>query len=288
MVPLVARNTPLGVIVFASAKPQHRYAAKDVALGQRLAGAAALATHNAILYHDAQEAVSSRDEVLAIVSHDLRSPLNTIGMSSQLLLELTMDDTQRKRHLEIIDRAKTRMDRLIQDLVDVTRVEAGKGLTIAQKPEHVSTLVRDACDGFSLQAREKGVQLGCVVPDETPDVRVDFGRINQVLSNLIGNALKFTPEGGRIDLRVREEKGMVLVSVQDTGPGIPVEDLERVFRRFWQAPRAARQGAGLGLAISRGIVEQHGGRMWATSQEGKGTTFHFTLPIGVPSASRAA
>jgi signal transduction histidine kinase len=109
-----------------------------------------------------------------------------------------------------------------------------------------------------------------------------------VLSNLIGNALKFTPEGGRIEVRASKDRDMVVIAVKDSGPGIPAEDLERIFRPFWQAPRAARQGAGLGLAISRGIIEQHGGRLWAVSHEGSGSTFSFSLPEATSQKSRAA
>jgi PAS domain S-box-containing protein len=287
-IPLVAREKTLGVILFATVDSQHEYGANDVSVGQRLALAAALATQNATLFQAAQNALATRDEVLAIVSHDLRNPLHTIGMSVQLLLDLAPDEAERQRHLEVIGRAKDRMNRLIQDLLDVARIEAGKSLAIERRREHPSTLIAEAVEHFTLQAGEHHVQMEWNVAEDVPHVAVDVGRIIQVLSNLIGNALKFTPEGGRIEVRASKDRDMVVIAVKDSGPGIPAEDLERIFRPFWQAPRAARQGAGLGLAISRGIIEQHGGRLWAVSHEGSGSTFSFSLPEATSQKSRAA
>jgi len=287
-IPLVARDKTLGVILFAAVDSQHEYGANDVSVGQRLALAAALATQNATLFQAAQNALATRDEVLAIVSHDLRNPLHTIGMSVQLLLDLAPDEAERQRHLEVIGRAKDRMNRLIQDLLDVARIEAGKSLAIERRRERPSTLIEEAVEHFTLQAGEHHVQMEWSVAEDIPHVSVDVGRIIQVLSNLIGNALKFTPEGGRIEVRASKDRDMVVIAVKDSGPGIPAEDLERIFRPFWQAPRAARQGAGLGLAISRGIIEQHGGRLWAASHEGSGSTFSFSLPEATSQKSRAA
>jgi PAS domain S-box-containing protein len=278
-IPLIARDRTLGAIVFASSDPARRYGAEDLWFGQRLASRAALAMQNALLYRGANEALTTRDEVLAIVSHDLRNPLHTIGMSVQLLQEFPLAEEERSRQLDVIGRAKVRMDRLIQDLLDVTRVESGRALSIELRRECPATFIREACQVFAGPAREKRVQFECTVPADIPDVLVDCGRILQVLSNLIDNALKFTPEGGRIEVRATPDTDAVQVSVQDTGPGIPPEDLDRIFHAFWQAPRSARRGAGLGLSISRGIIEQHGGRMWAESREGAGSTLSFTLPL---------
>jgi signal transduction histidine kinase len=136
------------------------------------------------------------------------------------------------------------------------------------------------CQLFVESAREKNVQLEWSVPENTPDVMIDRGRIIQVLSNLIGNALKFTPAGGRIEVGVdTNAERHVQVFVRDSGPGIAAESLEPIFDAFWQAPRAARLGSGLGLTISRGIVQMHGGRIWAESREGAGATLRFTLPV---------
>jgi PAS domain S-box-containing protein len=287
-IPLVARDRKLGAIVFALSGSERRYTDKDATVGGRLGSRAALAMHNALLYTTAQEALAARDEVLAIVAHDLRNPLHTIGMTAQLLTEVQLDESKRARQLETIGRATERMNRLIQDLLDVTRVEAGKSIAIERRVVRPSAFIRDACESFVLEAREKQIRLEWDVSDEVPEVSADVGRIVQVLSNLIGNALKFTPEGGRIDVRAIKDKEGLLVSVRDSGRGIPAEDIDRIFRPFWQAPRAGRTGAGLGLAISRGIVEQHGGRVWVESREGVGSTFCFTLPAAPAREARAA
>jgi PAS domain S-box-containing protein len=278
-IPLMARDRTIGAIVFASVDPDRRYAAEDVRVAQMLADRAALATQNALLYRTEHDAVTTRDEVLAIVSHDLRNPLHTIGMSAQLLLDVPGNEAQRMKHLQIVVRAKDRMDRLIQDLVDVVRIKNGKTLAINIRKERPSPLLMEACEQFVEPAREKNVKLAWEVPDDMPDVMVDHGRIVQVLSNLIGNALKFTPEGGGIVVRAeRDGERNIRISVRDSGPGIAAENLPRIFDAFWQAPRAARLGSGLGLTISRGIVKLHGGRIWAESREGVGSTFFFTLP----------
>lgn len=287
-VPLVARDEALGAIVFVSTNPDRPYTPDDVGLGQTIASRVALAVQNALLYRDAQRALATRDEVLRIVSHDLRNPLNTIGMGVQLLADPDVADDERRKHLELIGRSRERMERLIQDLRDVNRLEAGKALAFELGRERPAALVQEACESFVEPARDKRVLLKWRVPDGVPDVQVDHGRIIQVLSNLIGNALKFTPEGGRVSVRADADEGNVLVSVEDTGPGIPTDDLDKVFRTFWQASQVAHLGAGLGLPISRGIVEQHGGRIWVESQEGVGSKFCFTLPpADRPSASRA-
>jgi PAS domain S-box-containing protein len=279
-VPLVARDTAIGAIVFVSADPDWRYGPRELKTAQLLAGRAALATQNALLFRKERDALTTRDEVLAIVSHDLRNPLHTIGMSAQVLLDVDSDESQRKRHLQIIVRAKDRMDRLIQDLLDVARIKGGKALAIDINREALKPIIQEACQPFVESAREKNVHIECTVQEDTPDVLIDRGRIAQVLSNLIGNALKFTPVGGRIDVRARPtDEHMVLVAVHDSGPGIAADNLERIFDAFWQAPRSARLGSGLGLTISRGIVQRHGGRIWAESHEGAGSTFQFTLPI---------
>lgn len=288
-IPLVARDKALGALVFVSTNPDDPYGTADLVIGQALASRTALAMESAMLLEKERDALNTRDEVLAIVSHDLRDPLNTIGMSAQMLMEVPVEDTDRQKHLRVISRAKDRMNRLIQDLVDVARMKAGKSLSVEIRPEQFGSVIHEACEAFAESTREKGVELECQLPDDVPDVMIDRRRILQVFSNLLGNALKFTPEGGRIQLRaegIAENK--VQVSVRDSGPGIPPENLKQIFEAFWQAPRTARLGAGLGLAISRGIVQLHDGRIWAESREGEGSTFFFTIPTAHPKEHQAA
>ncbi len=224
-----------------------------------------------------EAAVRSREEVLAIVSHDLRNPLNTILMGAKVLLELGLEE-QHVRHLQVVKRSADRMNRLIQDLLDVVRLEAGQSLPLEARPVEVAALLAEACEAFQGQAATKIVHLLCGRAEQGLVVSADRDRVLQVLSNLIGNALKFTPEGGRVTVSSRREGAAVLFSVEDTGPGIPPDNLAHVFDLYWQAKQTARLGAGLGLTISKGIVEAHGGRIWVESQPGLGSTFWFSLP----------
>jgi signal transduction histidine kinase len=218
-------------------------------------------------------------EVLAIVSHDLRTPLNAISLGTLLLEDSSQPEESKSHVLEIIKRAASRMERMIKDLQEVSRLDSGRTLRVEPRPVDLASLLREGCEALHIQAGAKEQQVSCELPESPVAVWADPDRIGQVLGNLIGNAIKFTPLRGHIALRGRREGREVLVSVTDEGPGIPGCDLERVFEPYWQAGRTARLGAGLGLKIAKGLVEAHGGRIWAESVLGAGTTFSFTLPI---------
>jgi signal transduction histidine kinase len=225
---------------------------------------------------EAEATIDAREQVLKIVSHDLRNPLHTISMSAALLLDVVVPPEKLGEHLKRIKRAGDRMNRLIQDLLDVAKLETGR-VGIDAKPLDVAPLVREAHDMLAPLATEKNLRLDSTVADGLPKITVDGGRVLQVLSNLVGNAIKFTPAGGRIVIRADAAPGGVRFSVADTGPGISPAQLTKIFGRFWQADPADRRGIGLGLTIAKGIVEAHGGRIWVESPPGAGTTFHFTL-----------
>jgi signal transduction histidine kinase len=235
------------------------------------------------MYKDAEERIDAREEVLKIVSHDLRNPLHTISMCASLLLDVPMPSSDQGTHLQRIKRAGERMNRLIQDLLDAAKLEAGR-VAIAARPIQVAPLMREAQEMLAPLAAEKGLSLDCKIAEPLPEVTADGGRVLQVLSNLVGNAIKFTPKGGRIVMRAEDAPGGVRFSVADTGPGIPEEQLTKLFGRFWQGNPADRRGIGLGLTISKGIVDAHGGRIWVESRVGEGTTFHFTLATTMPVA----
>ena len=230
------------------------------------------------LYGEAQLVIDAREEILRIVAHDLRSPLNTISMATGLLLDMPASDADRAKRLKIIQRAGEAMNRLIQDLLSVTTIEAGR-LSIEPRKVEVAGLFYEAVEMLEPAAREKGITLTVERPIDIPPIRGDQGRILQVLSNLVSNALKFTPSGGVVTLSAELVDGRVQCSVRDTGPGIPPEQLPNVFGKFWQARRGDRRGVGLGLAIARGIVEAHGGTIGVKSDVGRGSVFSFTLPI---------
>jgi signal transduction histidine kinase len=269
----------LGVLALYWSETDRRYGPDDLALVEELARRASLAVDNARLFHEAMQATRARDEMLGVVAHDLRNPLNTIFMGASLMLELIANsDSPLSKQAQMVHRAAVRMNRLIQDLLDVRRIDSGR-MEIDAHPEAVSGLLNEAMDMMRPLATAASLELTSELDANLPDVVADSTRILQVLSNLVGNAVKFTPKSGRVRVRAVAAEGEVRFSVSDTGPGIPPEQLPHIFGRYWQGAHADRRGIGLGLAIAKGIVEAHGGRIWVESQVGAGSDFIFTLPI---------
>lgn len=229
------------------------------------------------LYGEAQQVIGAREEILRIVAHDLRNPLNTISMATSLLIETPVPEETRTTQLRVIKRAGERMNRLIQDLLSVTTIEAGR-LSIDPREVQVADLYREATEMLEPLAREKSITLKVDGVADLPAVRADPARVLQVFSNLVGNAVKFTPAGGSITISALRKDGAVQCAVADSGPGIPPDQLPKIFGKFWQAKRGDERGVGLGLAIARGIVEAHGGTLGVHSEVGRGTVFSFALP----------
>lgn len=227
----------------------------------------------------AERAVRERDEVIAMVAHDLKNPLHTIGITLTLLDALPLSEEERVEKRRIIRRTVERMERLIGGLLDMRRIEAGQALSVNPRPIPVHDLLREGCALFQPQADEKRISLSCEAADSCPPVAADPDRVLQVFWNLIGNAVKFTPDGGRIAVRCEPEGDHARFFVSDSGPGIRAEHLGRLFDPFWQEKRTARLGTGLGLPIAKAIVEAHGGAIEVASCPGEGTTFSFTLPV---------
>jgi signal transduction histidine kinase len=234
---------------------------------------------------EAEQAVASREEILAVVSHDLRNPLAVIVSGAAVLQRMSLDkDSERvHKYAQTILRSASRMERLIADLLDLAQIRAGK-LAVELKPQCVEPMVHEGMETLRATATRMNLTLDCAVTAGL-HVRCDRERVLQVLSNLIGNAVKFTPHGGAIRVDAREGRQEAVFSVSDTGPGIPPEELPRIFDRFWQAKKNDRGGIGLGLSIVQGLVEAHGGRLWAESKPGAGASFFFTLPLAEPEAA---
>ena len=236
---------------------------------------------------EAQAASSAREQVLRIVAHDLRNPLGTLLMSADMLAEPTISDAQRARFAALVKKSGANMNRLIQDLLNVARMEQGK-LTIEPQRIAPKVLIGNALETM----RPLAVEASLAFLDESaegehsalPFVNADSTRIGQVFSNLIGNAIKFTPAGGTIALRAEASDGRVWFSVTDTGPGMTPPQLAKVFDGFWQGQASDSRGIGLGLSIAKGIVEAHGGTIGVSSELGVGTRFWFGLPSTVGGA----
>lgn len=232
-------------------------------------------------------AVAARDEVLAVVSHDLRNMLNGIMGFASLVEDSARgrSDDETTLHAQRIQRTGARLGRLVGDLVDVAGIQAGK-LAVTPALGDAAEVLVEAVDAFQLQASARRVSLLAEVPASLPLVEIDAARLLQVLANLLDNALKFTPPEGKIVVRLERIGEELQFGVRDTGEGIPRGELDAVFLRFHQVATHDRRGVGLGLYISRCIVQGHGGRIWAESEVGAGSTFCFTLPMLVaPRAS---
>ncbi len=235
-----------------------------------------------------RRAIRARDEVVSIVSHDLKNPLGVVAGAAELLLELPLDEDERRRQAEIIMRSAGRMRHLTEDLLDVSRIEAG-ALVLRPTTGAPAAVVAELEDYFRTQAEDCGIRLRRKVDRAPAEARIDQDRIVQALSNLMTNALKFTPEGGEVTLgaSASDEGASVDFWVGDTGPGIPQDQQRHLFDRFWQANREDRTGSGLGLAIVRGIAEAHGGSVQVESKPGEGSCFTVRVPIAGPPPSGA-
>jgi signal transduction histidine kinase len=240
---------------------------------------AAMAIESARLYAQAQRAIAARQDVLSFVSHDLKNPLMGVMLSVETMLRAAPQHDRRRSgaQLERIMRGAQQMRRMIEDLLDVTTLESGR-LKVDIGTHDLGKLLDDAVELFTARAAGRQVRLELDVP-ETIQVACDRQRLVQVVSNLIDNALKFTPIGGRIAVSGRVAGDSVLCTVADSGSGIPPSVRPRVFERFVQADAGGREGRGLGLYIAKGLIEAQGGAIWVDSQEGRGTTFSFTLPL---------
>lgn len=285
-VPLLTHGRVMGAITFVSTTPSRIYGPADVRLAEELARRAALSIENAKLYLDAQRATQVRDEVLGIVAHDLRNPLNSMMLNAELVRLDAMELKPRTQNaIAAMERSARRMNRLIEDLLEVTRIEAGR-LSVVLERVSARDLLDETREAQQRLADTAAIKLRVEAAASLPDVLGDRDRLLQALDNLIGNALKFTEPGGTITVRAVPHDGAVLFSVTDTGSGIPPESLPHVFDRFWQANKGERRGAGLGLPIVKGVIEAHHGRISVESTPGAGSTFSFTIPMADEAAAR--
>jgi len=277
--PLLAHGRLVGAIVFVSSSPNRVYGPSDVRLAEELARRAALSIENARLFGEAQRAIKTREEVLAIVSHDLGNSLAAIELGAYTFRHAEQIDANHVReYANRVQHSVDEMKLLISDLLDFARIQSGT-FSVVVSAKRLSDVLMQVIDNLRSLAEAKGQSLEVHLASSLPDAALDARRIRQVVANLIRNAIKFTPREGTIKISARQQNGQIVVCVTDTGPGIPQEYLSNIFNRFWQVPGTTQKGSGLGLSIAMGIVEAHGGTIWAESQLGQGSSIFFTLPL---------
>jgi signal transduction histidine kinase len=281
MIPLVARGQTLGLVTFGSRQP-YRYEGADLSLAQELAGRAAMALDNGRLHREAQAASRAKDEFLAMVSHELRTPLSAVLGWAAILRANRQDEGRARQALDAIERSVRSQAQLLEQLLDVSRIVAGK-FELRLAPARLDEVIDVAVEAVGPAATEKGVRIEKRLSRDLPLLTIDADRLQQVMTNLLGNAIKFSPGEGSVDVELRRANGSAEIVVKDYGVGIKREFLPYVFERFRQAtgPSASwNRGLGLGLSIVREIVQKHGGTVVAESDgEGKGATFRVQLPL---------
>jgi signal transduction histidine kinase len=275
VLPLMSEGEALGALIVIEG--QKRFTAHALSGLQSMADVAAVSLRQAITLEELRRLMRAREETLRVLAHDLRNPLNTVAMAVSSVRKSPATDQTPVHLMDVIERSASRMKRLIQDLIDHAVIEHSGKLPLNPQDQPAHDLAEEVCELSRIQAKTKTVQVMCYVEGHAT-VCADRDRLLQVLMNLIDNAIKFTPEGGTVTVKSEALRDQARFSVSDTGPGISETDRERIFDRYWQAPSTAHLGAGLGLAIAKQIVEQHGGKIWVESAAGQGSTFVFTLP----------
>ena len=293
VVPLVLRDSPVGTLSVDSSQP-HAFSQSDVQLMIIAAAQVSIAIANARLFKELQqraielaqaydelkESDRLKDELVQNLSHELRTPLTFVKGYVDLMMvgEMGELNSGQAEALMIVAEKTNEITRLIDDIITLQRIDTGN---LQLSPYSIANLAQSAVSSHQMVAKNRGLTIKCLVPDGDVVTPMDKGRVNQVLDNLIGNAIKFSPEGGTILVRLERLPNEIKVSVADEGIGLPADQKERIFERFYQIDGSSRRrfgGTGLGLAIVRRIVEAHNGRIWVESELGKGSTFVFTLP----------
>jgi PAS domain S-box-containing protein len=300
ILPLVARGKTLGVMWLVDTSGPRKFSDVDIQRSNMLSDQVAVAIDNAMLFRQLSEANRQLEdsydrlknldtmkmEFFTLLSHELRTPLTTIKGYADLLQDGvlgTLNEEQRDK-LARISAGVDRLTRIVDNLSDLSSI-ASKKYIVDIIPVSLIDLINEVVKGMAFLAESKDIDITTDIPLNLPIVYVDRARIMQVVLNILNNAIKYTPSGGHVTIKARDEGDHVTVSVHDTGIGIPRRDLENIFSGFYHSGYKLSyeyKGAGLGLALSKGIIESHGGRIWAESEVGKGSTFYFTLPKNAP------
>lgn len=299
--PIVAKDKILGTLIFSLTKEQEKISEDEWSILGSFVGSVGIALDNALLFKSLNETTEQlrianeklkeidklKDEFVSLASHELRTPMTVIKSYLWLLLEGKAGELSEKQkgYLARTYSSTNRLIDMVNDMLNISRIESGR-LTIEAKPMDMAALVKDVVEEMQTRAVEQGIHLQYVAPEQNlPQVIADSERIKQVIINLIGNSLKFTPNDGQISVTTSVNDGFILTKVKDSGRGIKAEDIEKLFKKFNMLggsylTKQSGQGSGLGLYLSKSLVELHHGRIWVESDgEDKGSTFSFTLPI---------
>ncbi len=283
LLPLVV-GTKITGLAFVFGDQSDDYSTSQLFLFSMLVNQLAATLENSRRYQEVAELDRMKSDFVAIASHELRTPIHNIRGFAKLLLDGKVQDAETQREfLSIMDEQSDHLARLVNDILDVSRMDAGR-VTMRRETVGVDELVREAVAQFKSTAGEKAIAIETILPPHLPAVEGDRERLGQVLTNLVSNAIKFSPEHSTITVRAEASEDELVIAVQDEGIGIPAEALPRVFDQFYQVANSATRtqgGSGLGLYISKQIAQAHGGRIWAESELGKGSTFSFALPLKV-------
>jgi signal transduction histidine kinase len=287
--PLFIKGKPVGVIFFSS-RNKNNYSKKDTEYLKLIAGHIAISFEKATLIDELEktnerlkELNKMKDEFLSIVSHDLRSPLTSILLFSDMCLMKAFGEiTERQKEgIEIIKRSTEHLTKLISNLLDLAKIEAGK-VELHMIKGKVGDIIKESVNAMQFNAHEKKIDIKVNLPEEEPEINADWLKLFQVMNNLIGNAIKFTHEGGSVTISLKYDQNNAAISIADTGQGITKEDITHIFDKFKQVKTKStrgEKGTGLGLAIVKNLIELHGGKIWVESEVGKGSVFNFTIPM---------
>jgi signal transduction histidine kinase len=282
-IPLCIADECLGALVIQSSS--HVYGPQDLRLAEAVGSRTALFVKNARLHQIARRAIQDRDDVLRIVAHDLKNPLSTIVMEADILrLDEALEDHGPRDVADAISRAATRISRLVRDLLDVSRIDS-RPLDVTRARLAVSAVISEVAKLEEPLASAAGLEFRCDVTQDVGDVFADRDRLLQALENLASNAIRHTQRHGCVAVGAKRRTDAVVFWVSDNGSGIPTNSLPYVFDRFAPQRHVDKGGTGLGLPIVKGIVEAHGGSVWAESKVGAGSTFYFTIPTSQAEAT---